>query len=93
MGLCMLMSCAAKTFSTYTGRIVNTCNTAVNEALKCETLCAHDHTYTCTYKATVCCKRVSGHPPACIFEGRVKWPLLSLFTLRMLNGVCIVHPV
>ena len=50
---------------------------------------------TCKFrrKATVCCKRVSGHPPACIFEGRVKWPLLSLFTLRMLNGVCIVHPV
>ena len=32
------------------------------------------------------CKRVSGHPPAYIFEGRMKWPLLSLFTLRMLNA-------
>ena len=39
------------------------------------------------------CKCVSGHPPACIFKGRVKWPLLSLFILRMLNGVCKVHPV
>ena len=29
-------------------------------------------------KATVCWKRVSGHPPACSLEGRVIWPLLSL---------------
>ena len=30
-------------------------------------------------KASVSCKRVSGHPPACYFGGRLFWPLLSLF--------------
>ena len=29
-------------------------------------------------KATVCWKRVSGHPPAYSLEGHVIWPLLSL---------------
>ena len=32
-----------------------------------------------TYKASVSCKRVSGHPPICYFGGRLFWPLLSLF--------------
>ena len=30
-------------------------------------------------KASVSCKRVSGHPPACNFGGRLFWPLLSSF--------------
>ena len=30
-------------------------------------------------KASVSCKRISGHPPACYFGGRLFWPLLSLF--------------
>ena len=34
---------------------------------------------TSVIKASVSCKRVSGHPPTCYFGGRLFWPLLSLF--------------
>ena len=44
-------------------------------------------------KATVCWKRVSGHPPACSLEGRVIWPLLCTAHAQYNYHGLSKHPV
>ena len=42
-------------------------------------------------KATVCCKHVSGHPPACYFGGRLFGHYCHYLALRMLSSITKIN--